>query len=184
MNVDKPIVIAVTLFVILLLAFFLVYPEYQRFKTLQEDLGIKRAEYNAEFEYYSEISRQFAQLKSQAENVAKVDAALPSDSKLGPLVYYLQEQATKSGLVFRSLFLSKSPTSTAKNTVKELTFSLNLSGNYTALGTFIGYLENSSRIFEIENINFGMGETSALMQSQFRSESIYAFTLQVKTHTY
>ena len=183
MRIDKPITIALILFAIVLLIFFLVYPEYERFKELQEDLGIKRAEYNAEFDYYSEISRNFMQLNAKADSIDKVDAALPSVPELGSLVYYLQEQATRSGLVLRSLFLSKVSGSAAKNTVKDLTFSLNLTGNYTSLGQLISYLENSARIFEIENINFGLGDTSG-DRSQFMTDSIYNFTIQVKTHTY
>jgi Tfp pilus assembly protein PilO len=183
MRIDKPITIALILFAIVLLIFFLVYPEYETFKALQEDLGIKRAEYKAQFDYYSEISRNIVQLNAKAAGVSKVDSALPTDPELGSLVYYLQEQAAKSGLVLRSLFLSKVSGSSAKNTVKDLTFSLNLTGNYASLGQLISYLENSARVFEIENINFGLGETSS-DEMQFMTDSIYNFTMQIKTHTY
>jgi Tfp pilus assembly protein PilO len=115
--------------------------------------------------------------------VAKVDSALPSDPELGSLVYYMQDQASKSGLVLRSLFLSKVSGSAAKNTVKDLTFSLNLTGNYASLSQLISYLENSARIFEIENINFGSGDTTR-DTSQFAQDKIFNFTIQVKTHTY
>jgi Tfp pilus assembly protein PilO len=183
MRIDKPITIALILFAIVFLIFFLVYPEYETFKALQQDLGIKRAEYNAEFAYYSEITRNIVELTAKSDNIAKVDSALPSDPELGSLVYYMQDQASKSGLVLRSLFLSKVSGSAAKNTVKDLTFSLNLTGNYASLNQFISYLENSARIFEIENINFGSGDTSR-DTSQFAQDSIFNFTIQIKTYTY
>ena len=48
MQIDRPIAIALILFIILLLVFFLVVPEYNTFKSLQTQLGEKKAEYNAE----------------------------------------------------------------------------------------------------------------------------------------
>ena len=180
MHVDKPIVIGITLFVILLLAYFLVYPEYQNFKDLQTDLGVKKAEYTAKFDYYSSISATYAELRSQSENVERIDEALPAEQVLGDLVYYLQEQVTKSGLALKSLYLSKSSNSTVENTVKDMTISLSLAGNYDGLGSLISYLQNSARLFEVESISFG----SAGEGTSSGSQSIYSFSMQVKTHTY
>ena len=56
MQVDRPIAAAIILFIILLLVFFLVTPEYKTFKKLQSELGEKKAEFNAEFDYYAEIT--------------------------------------------------------------------------------------------------------------------------------
>jgi len=183
MRIDRPIIIALTLFIILILVFVLVRPEYQTFKTLQDDLGIKKAEYTAKFDYYSAISATYAQLKSKSDDVAKIDKALPSDPALGNLVYYLQEQASKSGLILRSLFLSKAANSESENTVKDLTVSLTLAGNYDALGTLMSYLENSERLFEIESISFGLGSSSR-STTKSQSQSIYSFSMQIKTHIY
>jgi len=182
MRIDKPIVIALTLFIILLLIFFLVSPEYQRFKTLQSELGIKKAEYNAEFEYYSAISKTYNDLVARKDDVVKIDDALPSDPNLGKLVYFVQENAIQSGLVLKSLFLTKS-TSASEDTVRDITFSLSLIGNYSALENFIASLEQSSRLFEIVNISFGSGDVSN-SQAQFQSESLFTFSMQVNTHAY
>lgn len=183
MRIDKPITIALILLVALILVFILVKPEYVVFKELQTDLGIKKAEYNAEFDYYSEISRNYAELKSHAEDVKKIDAALPSDPMLGKLIYFVQEKASTSGLILKSLFLTKSSGSSGSNSVKELAFSLSLAGNYPALKTFISYLENSAKIFEIKSINFGSAEVSG-GQMQLFSESVYSFSVQVNTYIY
>jgi len=183
MHIDKPIVIALTLFVILLLIFFLVSPEYQKFKTLQAELGIKKAEYNAEFDYYSAIAQSYNKLIAYSKDIKKIDSALPSSPSLGKLIYNLQDQTEKSGLILKSLFLTKGLNSTTKEGVKEIAFSLNLIGNYSALENFISALEKSSKLFEITNISFGAGDMSS-SEAQFQTQSIYSFSMQISTHTY
>ena len=57
MQIDRPIAIALTLFIILLLVFFLVVPEYNTFESIANDILVKKqAEYKAEFDYYAAIS--------------------------------------------------------------------------------------------------------------------------------
>jgi Tfp pilus assembly protein PilO len=181
MRIDKPIIIAFILFITVLLAYFLVFPEYQKFKDLQVQLGIKKAEYNAEFDYYSAIAQTYDDLKSYEEDVKKVDNALPSDPSLGKLIYYLQEESVKNGLMLQDLFLAKS--SGSKDSVKNLTFSLNLFGNYTSLEGFLASLEKSAKLFEVTNITFGSGDTSE-ENPQFQTQNIFSFSLQINTHIY
>ena len=54
MQIDRPISIALILFAVLLLAYFLVIPEYNTFTSLQTQLGEKTAEYNAEVDYHQD----------------------------------------------------------------------------------------------------------------------------------
>jgi len=186
-RIDKPIIIALTLFIILLLIFFLVSPEYQKFKELQTDLGIKKAEYNAQKDYYAEIARSYYELKNREDDLKKIDNALPSDPNLGRLSYFIQEESAKSGLILKSLFLTKASTSASnsagENTIKGVSLSLSLVGNYSSLGNFISALENSARLFEIASISFGAGDTANL-ETQFQTQSIYTFSMQVNTNTY
>jgi Tfp pilus assembly protein PilO len=183
MRIDKPILIALILFITVLLAYFLVFPAYQKFKELQTELGIKQAEYNAEFDYYSSITRTYYDLKSYEEDVKIVDDALPSDPSFGRLIYYFQEQSSESGLILRDLFLSKSSGSSSKSAVKSLTFSLTLIGNYSSLENFLASLEKSAKLFEVTSISFGSGNASS-QGTQFRTQNIFTFSLQVNTYIY
>lgn len=177
MTIDRPITIALIFFGILLLVFFLVAPEYKAFKNLQTDLGIKTAEYNAEFDYYAEVARIYAELKARGEEVQKIDDALPKNPDLGPVIYYLQQTAKKNGLTVKNLFLSKSSTNSSgqavSGNVKDIAFSMDLSGGYASLEGFLLALERSARIFEVNSISFG---------SQNRPP--YSFNLQIKTFSY
>ena len=181
MQIDRPIAIALTLFIILLLVFFLVVPEYNIFRKLQTGLGEKTAEFNAEYDYYAAIAKTHNDLQARQDDIKKIDDALPNlpqNPILGRLVYFLQETAKENGLFVKDLFLSKSSPGNAgtniSDSVKNIVFSIDLSGDYISLENFIVSLEKSSRIFEITNISF-----SSLPRSL--SES---FSLQIKTYSY
>lgn len=177
MQVDRPIVIALILFVILLLVFFLVVPEYNTFVNLRTELGEKISEYNAEFDYYTAITKMYYDLQARKDDLKKVDDALSPDPVSGRIIYFLQKIATDNGLILKNLFLSKSSSGTSEtnltNSIKDIIFSVDLVGDYSALKNFILSLEKSSRIFEITNISFGSA-----------SNPPYNFSLQIKTYSY
>lgn len=197
MQVDRPIAITIILFIILLAAFFLVVPEYKTFGTLRTELGEKKAEYNAQFEYYATVSKLYHNLLGRRDDIAKIDDAIPENQDLGKTVYFFQKAAKENGLMVKSLVLSKSspinPTKTpAKNTMKETVFSIDLIGDYVSLGKFMAALEKSARIFDITSISFGSSDMSSVLslqsatatQSQFQVQQIYNFSLQIKTQSY
>ena len=175
MHIDRPIAIALTLFIILLLVFFLVMPEYRTFGKLQTELGEKKAEFNAKYDYYAAITKTHYDLQSRQDDVDKIDNALPQNSDLGQVVYFLQKTAKDNGLIMKDLFLSKSSLSNVQsNSIKDIIFSIDLSGDYISLEGFIRSLEKSARLFEITNISFGSTGKSTLQ----------SFSLQIKIHSY
>jgi Tfp pilus assembly protein PilO len=195
MKLDRPITSAIILFVILILVFFLVVPEYKTFKKLRADLGEKKAQYNAEFDYYAEITKQYYELRNREEDLKKVDDALPENPNLGKLIYYFQKASGESGMIVKDLFLSKtSVTPTNSNVsgsaVNDLIFSLDVIGSYSALDNFLASLEKSDRLFEVTSISFGsMGSSQNLsvpddILSQFEIQQTYSFNLQIKTQSY
>jgi Tfp pilus assembly protein PilO len=193
MRIDRPIVIAVSFFIAILLAYFLVFPEYKNFKSLQNELGIKKAQYNAEYEYFSAITKVYYEIKNRQEDIKKIDDALPTDPVLGKFVYYFYQKTAENGLVAKSLFLSKSSAKEQTGKVNNLTFSLNLIGGYSALENFLKSLEKSSRLLEVTSISFGSQSPSGSAsqtqlqtqpQTQFQSDGVYSFNLEIKAHTY
>jgi len=178
MQIDRPIAIALTLFIILLLVFFLVVPEYNTFGKLQTDLGEKKAEFNAEYDYYGAIAKTYDDLQNHQDDIKKIDDALPQGPIFGSLVYFLQGAATENGLIVKDLSLSAQSTQTSAssnngNSVKGIIFSMDLLGDYPALENFIVNIEKSSRIFEVSSISFGSA-----------SAPPYSFSLQINTQSY
>ena len=197
MQIDRPISIALILFVILLLVFFLVMPEYNTFVSLQMELGQKKAEQNAQVDYYAAITKTYYDLQSRQSDLQTIDDALPQESSLGRLVYFLQEAAKENGMIVKDLFLSKSSSNNASpsqttDSVKDIVLSMDVLGNYSSLGSFMSSIEKSSRLFEVTNISFGSGslplvqpsQTQTQVQTQFQIQQTYDFNLQIKTHSY
>ena len=106
MIIDRPIAIALIIFIILLVVFFGVAPEYRVFKSLQSDLGIKKAEFNAKYDYYAAITKAYADLRAREDDIAKIDNALPASPELGQLVYYFQKTAAENGIIVKDLFFN------------------------------------------------------------------------------
>ena len=177
MQIDRPIAIASVIVITLLLVFFLVMPEYNRFQTLQTQLGEKKAEFNAKFDYYAAIAKTYDELQVHKDDLKKIDDALPQSPARGKLIYFLQEDAKANGLILKDVSLSDPSADTTgtsiSNTIKDIFISMDVSGDYTSLERFMASLEGSSRIFEIKNISFGY-----VIGSQ------YNFNLKIITHSY
>jgi len=181
MQIDRPISIALIIFITIVVSFFLLVPQYQLFGKLQTQLAEKKAEFNAEYDYYSAISKTYFDIQSRKDDIGKIDEALSEQANLGQLIYYLQKTASANGLLVKDLFASKTgATVNSATAVKDITLSVDLLGTYSSLGSFITALEKSSRLFEISNISFGSGMSKAALQTQ----DAYSFNLQIKTHSY
>ena len=99
MEIDRPIAIVVILIIISLLIFFLVYPQYQAFQKNRLVLAQKTAEFNAQYDYYATITKDYTDIQSHAEEIAKIDSALPDVADFGQLVYILQQKTAENGLI-------------------------------------------------------------------------------------
>ena len=188
MQIDRTITIALIILAIILLVIFVVMPEYTTFGALQTQLAEKKAQFNAEHDYYAAIAKTYDDLQVHKDDIKKIDDALPTDPDLGRIVYYLQQNATSNGMIIKNLFLSKSSPAKAGavNSVGDMVFSVDLLGQYPSLEQFIISLEKSSRIFEVTNISFGSSSQQAVgsTQTQFQMQETYDFNLQIKTHSY
>lgn len=210
MQIDRPISIAIILFITLLLSFYLMVPKYKELKVLQLDLAQKEAEYNAQFAYYSEITNKFKDVQLHKDDLQKISDALPPSVTFGQLAYYFQKQSKDNGLILKSISLSQAST----GNIKDIIFSLNLSGDYLSLENFIVSLERSARLFEVSTVSFGLSGTPSAQgasnqtnaeqteteaeakatkkeatpvqtpASQFENQQIFNFSLEVKTHSY
>lgn len=189
MEFDRPITIAVILFIILLLMFFLVVPEYNTFKDLRVELGEKKAEFNAQYEYFAEVARVFYELENYKEGISKVDDALPNKPSFGRLAYFFQKEAKENGLIVKDLFLAKYSLENPDSDVKDIVFSINVSGSYSALKNFILSLEKSARLFEITSISFSSTPGDFLgsptrIPAQFQMQQTYSFKIEVGARSY
>jgi len=184
MTIDRPIAIALILFVVLVLGFYFVSPKYQEFKEIQLKVSEKEAEFKGKAEYFAEVSKTFKKLKDYEENLGKIEDeehlgpiedALPSTPSLAPLIYFFQIKSSENGLIFRRANLLSISLVNERSDIKEITFSLEFFGSYPAFKNFLISLEKSARLIEVESISF---------ISQQESGQTYPFNLTIKVYSY
>ncbi|MBI2050085.1 MAG: type 4a pilus biogenesis protein PilO [Candidatus Staskawiczbacteria bacterium] len=186
MQLDRPITIAVVIFIIILLMYFFLVPKYYEFRDFQIKLGKAEAEYNGKFAYYSEIGRVFRELENRREFLDKVENAIPTKPQLADLIYFFQQKSTESGLIVKDIILTKISPVTPESDIREISFSLDVLGNYQSFKNFLSFIENSSRLFEVSNVTFGSQTTSQPPGSTSPApvQQVYSFKLDIKTHSY
>ncbi len=187
MEVDRPIAIAFSLFLTLIIVIFFVAPRYNDFKDSQLRLGKIEAEYNSKNDYYTKVDKAFRDLQAKSDALTKVDNALPEKPSIADLIYFFQKKGEENGLVVKDLFLSKFSAQTQDSKIKEIVFSLDLLGSYASLKGFLSNLESSARIFEENSISLNLtlqGGAKAKSQPTPLEEQTYTFKLEVKTHSY
>ncbi len=180
MELDKPITIAVLLFIILVLSFYLVLPKYKEFQVILEDLGKREAEFTGKDAYFIEVTRTHKELMLYKENLEKIDIALPKKFSFASLLNFLHKETTAVGLILENVSVSKADVGTTTG-IKEIGLSLQLFGSYVPLEQFIRSLENSARLIEGENISFLVAKPTAEDKESGKS---YPISLDIKVYSY
>ncbi len=193
MQLHKPTISIIMAIIVGILIFLFVIPKYQEFQDAKITLSKKQAEFNGESLYHGKISEIIQAISERKEVMDKVESSLPEESEIASLIYFFQKTSNETGLVIKSLTFADTPVSVPmvlpvkaglrpKKAIKDVVFTINLSGGYQGLKSFLLATEKSARLFEVESIVLNplqSGQTSALVKLPN-----YDFKLQVKTHTY
>ena len=173
--IDRPIAIAIIVFLALLAGFYLTLPKYRQFRDLQTELSKKEAEFKGKAAYFSQVNYTLREIKKDPETLTKIDTALPENFSLDSLIYFLQKKTAENGLIFKKAMLTRASAVEKGSTLKEAYFSLELLGSYASLKNFLSALEKSSRLIEVENITFN---------SQQKFQQTYSFNIIIKVNSY
>jgi Tfp pilus assembly protein PilO len=187
MHIDKPLTTGIILLLIFLVGFFLVFPKYKEFKRTQLTLEEKKAEFNAKYEYYANVSDIYHKIQDRKDDFKKIDDALPDNPNLGRLAYYFEAASKENGLLLKDFTLSKlSVGQSDPQTPGEVGFALDLFGDYNSLVNFIISLEKSAKLFEVDSVAFKSSDnqSGAVAGSKIKGQGLFDFTLQVKTSFY
>jgi len=162
------------LFLVSFLAFwFLLYPQYQQYQTLNQKISILKNQLSAQKDYFSTLNNLWNNLKAQPDFLKKMDNALPDKFEAEKLVYFLSKNSQENGLLLSDILITEpspqqneipSQTSEEKGEPKpkEWRLSLNLVGNYASFENFIKQIEKSASLIEIEKISVVSGGPETL----------------------
>ena len=187
MEINKSVSTIILFIITAMVVFLFVVPKYQEGKDLENSLVQKQVAYNEDSAYYAKISELAKTIDSQKNNLEKINASLPSDFSLSPLVYFFQKKGAENGLIVKSVVFSQlSPPSPANN-IRDILFTVNVLGNYQGLKGFLASMDRSARLFEVNSISFTAPPAAGAAQEtpqQKSQQQIYTFELVIKTHTY
>ena len=182
MEIDRPITIAILLFVILVLVFYLVMPKYRAFQDFLVKIGEKEAEFQAKDTYFVEITKTYKELMQYQDSLEKIDTALPSSFLMAPLVNFIYQKGAENGLIVQRIGINKGSSGIETNKdIKETNISLSLFGSYKGFKNFLASLEKSARLIEGNNFSFSVTPPSS---ENPKIQETFAISLTIKVYSY
>lgn len=164
---------------------FYLRPQWQQFQTLQEESENLR---NIATELDDLIQNRDALIKAintvSRQDLQKIDQALPQGPRSAEFLVLLETLAKRNNTVLRQVDLigsgeaqsgqprpGGSLTAPSIGTIKEFPVSINVGGSYDAFKSFLGDLERSLRIIDINSLSFSAS-----------SRDLFEFSLKGKTY--
>lgn len=141
----------------------LAMPKYEEILDLRDKVGIKRADLKNREQYFQELEKIAKELKNYNQNLAKIKTALPVGAMAPSLANYIQSVSSQSGLILKNFTYGSAKAAPVKTdsvslAIKSFEMNLSLSGSYTAFKDFLGKIEKSSRLIEVQEISFTASE--------------------------
>lgn len=181
MGIDRPIVIAIILFIVLILVFYAVLPKYRSFQNLLAVLGTKETELQAKNAYFVEVTKIYKELMQNQEVLQKIEAGLPSKFSPAELINFVYKKTAENGISLQGIGIIRSSEVGTGTNVNEITLPLQLNGTYSSLKNFLSSLEKSARLVEIENISFSVPVPSL---EKPQAPTLYPFSISIKLYSY
>lgn len=128
---------------------FWTWPSLQEFGLTRQALKTQEAELQSRENYFSQLAALNQQLQTYANELARLDAALPSSPSLPQLYDTAQDIAASSGLVLTSVSAA-----VAEGKLKEIDVKVTLEGSYAGLKEFLQGAQTSSRFMKAKYLDF------------------------------
>ncbi len=169
----SPVVIIGIFIIALVVGIFWTWPAYKDYSALLREQKQKQAEMQTREEYINNLVALDTQLQGSKDKLAKLDAAFPSDEDLPSLYSEVQQLASASGLVLRSITSSLSASGTAASQLQTIELNLSLEGSYTAFKEFLLRTQTAWRVLDVQSIAFSSPKTGTTFNFAIK---LYAYS--------
>lgn len=157
------------------LFFTLIYPKYQNWQGLRLEIKERTAELQTKKEYFDQVKQITEYLNTYEASLVKISSALPEEVALPSLTNFLQQAAGENGLVLEKISIDSVSQSSSLKRLKETSLSLELSGSYEGLKSFLAGLEQSARMVSVASLSFDSPE---------EEDDSFKFVLNIKAFSY
>lgn len=178
MNKELKSTISVILFVVILLvSYFLVYPQWTKISAKRGELSRLRDE-NVQLKKTTEEFTSFVKAyKNYGEEQALASAVLPlKNDNLDTALRTLNSIAKASNITISSLVLppkSNERKVMAENGIEPVDLNLMMSGTYPSFNYFLQLLHQNSRLFDILSIDMKSGNAGEVLQFNVKVRTYY-----------
>lgn len=161
--------------------FFSVVPRYEEYTYLESKLPEIQSQYADRLDYYKQLTNVIFKIESNEDFLKKMNSALPATDSSSQIISFLQNEAGKNNLNIQSISFSK--TSEPANTnIKNIGFTIDLSGEYTDFKKFVNALDTSARLFQVIGISFESEIPSE--DPSYANQSGKYYKMEIMAHSY
>jgi len=152
----KPFITLIIFLIIITLGIGLIWPSFEKLKTLSVELQQKEREIKDLEDYISHLQNISLQLNEFSSQLSKIEAALPYESYLPNFFQFLQNTSSATGVGLIDVKISGGGALKGKENIREREITIKVIGSYPNFKNFLSSLENSARIVEIPRISFSV----------------------------
>lgn len=186
MKIKKYIPLILALVFILLIGggYFLISPKFKDLRIKKIEIETRDEEFRIKEEHFLNLENTLEGLSRYEDQISKINSALPSQPLELDLLNYLQRLSSENGLILKDINVTNFFTvqGVPGEKIKKLPLSINLTGSYTSLKSFILDLYKSARLIEVRSISFSSGSKEELEGETARD--LFDFTLKLEAHSY
>ncbi|MFH1582643.1 MAG: type 4a pilus biogenesis protein PilO [bacterium] len=158
-----PLVIIAAFILILVIGGIFLFPKFGQLNETKENIQAKEIELQYKKEYFNKLEELKIKLDENALEVSKISSALPFDASVPSIFKFIQETASLSGIVLNEINPFTVAPLEGNTKINEITFMVELTGEYSSFKEFLSVLEKSARLFEVRSLSFEQNkETDAL----------------------
>lgn len=167
------VIIAIFIFILIVGGIFL-FPKFSQLNEIKENIQAKEMELQYGEEYFNRLEELKVKLDENTLEIQKISSALPSDTSIPSIFRFIQETASLSGLVLNDIKPFTLSFLESNTKIKEIKFTVELTGTYSSFKVFLSVMEKSARLFEVHSLSF----------SQTKEVDTLNFNLNLRTFSY
>jgi len=170
------IIISASLVMSIIIGAIFLYPKYQQFSELQNQITEKEEELADQQNYLKLLGQIEEKVIERQDLMDKVTSAIPDEPDIPSFLNFLKQETINTGVGLEQVTWNKQvSTKNEKKQTNEYSVNLDVSGSYSAFINFISALESNARLVEILSTDFSL---------DYESEEPTIFNLKLKIHSY
>lgn len=174
---SKLLIASISFLCILIFGNFALLPQYRTLKILKAEVAETQTELSFKEEYFADLRDLAEKLKKHSKELAKIDFALPSTSRLASFFEFLQKACSENGMILKGITSFTTSASEQDQRIEQSRVGFEASGTFDSLMSFLETLEKSARLVEVSNVSFTAPQ-------ELEQNGIMPFRLGIRIHSF